>query len=145
MSPTIMWSRTRTPTYFKAWTILFVVSMSSLEGSHSYLEGHAGPGVTVQEACRTQPPSLERNRLTLSFTEETAPIRLSRFCWHFCGSRLLLVVSSKWSSRQWSGDRLVECGRASAAFWSKCLAIPSSSPNSVGQGDGCSSAEEAVP
>jgi hypothetical protein len=36
--PTMMWSRARTPTYLGAWGILLVVSMSSLEGSHSHLE-----------------------------------------------------------------------------------------------------------
>jgi hypothetical protein len=36
--PTMMWSGTRTPTYFRAWAILLVASMSSLEGSVSYLK-----------------------------------------------------------------------------------------------------------
>src|SRR5450756_521214 len=33
----MIWSRTRTPTYLRAWVILLVVSMSSLLGSHSPL------------------------------------------------------------------------------------------------------------
>jgi len=37
-APYMMWPRTGTSTYFRAWVILFVVSMSSLEGSISYLQ-----------------------------------------------------------------------------------------------------------